>query len=235
MPQAAAYNRAITGIPMPDRIRRLPVSPTGFPVPWFVTWFKDGQPCDDGEGVPDFRIVGPSKMVTAIKLQRCWICGQGPLGIYKAFCIGPMCSITKVISEPPAHKDCSIFAATACPFLANPRASRNEKGMYENGELRDGLQPAAGNGILRNPGAVCVWITKSFRPFRPPGGGMLFSLGHPVEVKWFAEGKPATRKQVLDSINSGYHLLEEAAHEEGQAAVAALATQRDLAMVLVPD
>jgi hypothetical protein len=23
---------------MPDRIKRLPISPTGYPVPWFVGW-----------------------------------------------------------------------------------------------------------------------------------------------------------------------------------------------------
>lgn len=228
------YNKSVNVLDMPDRIKRLPVSPLGWPVPWFVTWFKDGEPCADGDGVPDFRVINPAKIANAIKNNRCWVCGSGPIGVYKCFVIGPMCAINRVISEPPSHRECAIFAARICPFLANPAMRRNEKGMYEDGKLRDGLNDPAGHGLRRNPGAVCVWCTKSFRPFKPPGGGVLFSLGLPSDVLWFAEGKRATRKQVMDSIESGYPILQDLARQEGPAALKALATQREVAMALVP-
>jgi hypothetical protein len=233
----SAYNKSVDVLNMPDRIRRLPVSPLGWPVPWFVSWFDlDGKPCEDHLGIPDFRVIDPRKMVTAVKQHRCWVCGQTKSSAFHAFVIGPMCAITKTISEPSSHRDCAIWSARVCPFLSRPRMVRNEKGMYsQDGTLLNGLKSAAGVGLKRNPGAVCVWVTKSFKPFRPPGGGVLFSLGTPTEVFWFAEGKRATRKQIMDSIDSGYPTLEELAREEGPAAMRALATQREWAMQLVPD
>jgi hypothetical protein len=237
MPQAATYNRSIDVIMLPPRIRSLPISPQGWPVPWFVTWFNGDRPCEDGEGVPDFRVVDPSKITTAVGKNRCWVCGQTKSAAFHAFVIGPMCSINRIISEPSSHRDCAIYAARVCPFLAKPNMVRNEKGMYgEDGKLLRGLTDAAGIGLKRNPGAVCVWITKSYRLFRPHRGqpGVLFSLGQPVECLWFAEGKRATREQVMASIDSGYPTLEEIARQDGHAALAALKTQREVAMTLVP-
>jgi hypothetical protein len=229
------YNKSVDVASMPDRIRRLPVSPTGYPVPWFVEWFKDGEPCKTGEGEPDFRVIDPRKLAKAVRQHLCWVCGE-TMGIHKCFVIGPMCAINRVISEPPSHRDCAIWSARVCPFLSKPKMVRNEKGMYdENGKLRDGLGEAAGFGLKRNPGAVCVWSTKTYQPFKPEGGGVLFSLGLPTEVMWFAEGRRATRKEVMASIDSGYPTLLDLARQEGDAALAALATQREMAMALVPD
>jgi hypothetical protein len=226
----AAYAKSVDVLNMPDRIRRLPISPAGFPVPWFVAWFKDGVNCPAGEGEPDFRVADTRKMATAMKQHVCWTCGQ-PMGAYKGFILGPMCAINRVISEPLSHRDCCIWSAKNCPFLSKPRMVRNEKDMPE------GMVDAAGFGLKRNPGAVAVWITKSYRPFRPHAGnaGVLFSVGLPVEVLWFAEGRKATRAEVMASIESGYPTLQELARAEGPEALAALATQRTVAMALVPD
>ena len=231
----AEYNKSVDVLSMPDRIRRLPVSDKGFPVPRFVSWFKDGKPCADGEGVPDFRIVDPRKMAKAVNNHLCWVCGT-TMGIHKCFVIGPMCAISRTISEPPSHRDCAIWSAKNCPFLSKPNMARNTKGMQDDeGKLREGLVEAGGIPILRNPGAVCVWTCKTYQPFKPPGGGILFSLGRPTEVMWFAEGRKATRKEVMASIDSGYPLLIAEARKEGTEALAALATQREVAMALVPD
>ena len=47
-------NASIRDITISRRMRRLPVSPRGFPVPWFVAWLG---------GVPDFRCIGLGKLV----------------------------------------------------------------------------------------------------------------------------------------------------------------------------
>jgi hypothetical protein len=231
------YNASVdTSAAMPDRIRRLPISPQGFPVPFFVQWFDDGGPCPTGAGTPDFRVVDPRKMRRAVDNHFCWVCG-GPMGVFKCFVIGPMCAINRVISEPPSHRDCAIYAARVCPFLANPRTRRNERDLYAaDGTLRGGLGEPAGLHLDRNPGAVCAWITKSYRPFRPQAGnaGLLFSLGSPVEVLWFAQGRRATREEVMASIDGGYPTLEDFARQDGAAALTALARQRETAMALVP-
>jgi hypothetical protein len=230
------YNKSVDVLHMPDRVRRLPVSAQGWPVPWFVTWFKDGKPCKDGDGEPDFRVVDPRKITTALKQQKCWVCGQGPQGIYKAFVIGPMCAVNRIISEPSSHRDCAIFSARICPFLSRPAMVRNERGMYDaDGKFL--FQEAAGIPLQRNPGAVCVWVTKTFQAFNPQRGhpGVLFSLGRPTETIWFAKGRRATRKEVLDAIESGFPTLQAIAQEEGREALAALTTQREYAMQLVPN
>ena len=68
---------------------------------------------------------------------------------------------------------------------------------------------AAGIPIDRNPGVICLWITRSFAPFQAYGGnaGVLFRLGTPVETLWFCEGRAATREEVLTSMESGLPLL----------------------------
>lgn len=92
----------------------------------------------------------------------------------------------------------------------------------------------AGQHISRNPGVALVWITESYRPFHT-GNGVLFEVGEPIETLWFAEGRLATRREVLDSINSGLPFLVEVAKKEGMEAVSALEKQTENALRLVPE
>jgi hypothetical protein len=211
------YAAAIRHVQMPDRIASLPVSDKGFPVPWFVLWI-DGQ--------PDFRIIDHTKIARAHKQKLCWVCGK-TMGRYKAMTIGPMCAINRTISEPPSHRDCAVFSAQACPFLANPRAKRREVGLPEN------AQEAPGVGLKRNPGATAVWVTEHYRPFRVDGG-VLFTFDDPTEVLWFAHGRAATRQEVMDSITSGLPILQAEADKEGPAAIAALEKMTAQAMIYLP-
>ncbi len=199
-------NQSIANLRMPLRVSRLPISPKGFPVPWFVA-FIDGE--------PDFRVIGPSKIIDAVNKQLCWICG-GPLGSYKVFTIGPMCSVNRVSAEPPSHLECAQYAATACPFLTQPRMKRNEKDLPDLGAEPAGIM------IKRNPGVTALWVTKSYKPFRA-GNGVLFKVGEPTNVFWFAEGRTATRAEVETSIMSGLPLLEAEAKKEGIQAIKELA------------
>ncbi len=210
-------NQAIWSIPMPDRIKRLPISDTGFPIPFFVAWI---------DGKPDFRVIGPDKLPQAVNRKLCWVCGQ-PLGQFKAFPIGPMCAITRTISEPPCHLECAEYAVQACPFLANPRMRRNEKNLPPE------YQEPAGTMILRNPGATCIWVTKDFRAFRS-GTGVLFQLGDPSSVHWFAEGRKATRAEVQHSIDTGLPLLTAEAEKDGPEGVAELKRHIERAKPLLP-
>jgi hypothetical protein len=212
--------------PLPQRMKKLLLDHRGFPVPWFVAWLDDGKPCEPGRGSPDFRVIDTPKLGIAVRQRRCWICGQ-PLGVHLAFLIGPMCAVNRVISEPPSHRECAVFAATACPFLSEPRMRRNEKDLPEHSD-------AAGFGLKRNPGAVCVWVTRSYKTFRPHAGapGLLFKIGEPEETLWFANGRSATRAEVMESIESGLPLLR--AEQEGAGAVIALQSAVRQAMTLVP-
>lgn len=188
---------------LPSRMAGLEVDHRGYPVPYFVAWI---------DGKPDFRVIDSDKLVRCIEEDRCWLCG-GRLTRHRAYVIGPMCAINRVSSEPASHKECAIFGATACPFLTMPKMERREEGLPEDGIQPDGMM------IKRNPGVALVWLTKGGGPFpvkRPDGtNGVLFDVGEPAEVHWFARGRPATRSEVLASIEEGLPALRDAAAKDG--------------------
>ncbi len=199
-------NKLRDGLPaLPQRMESLPIDARGYPVPWFVAWI---------DGHPDFRCVRRNGVALAHNRKTCWLCGQ-TLGTHLAFVIGPMCSINRVISEPPSHRECAEFAVKACPFLTTPMAKRVERDMPE------GAKDAAGVMLKRNPGVACLWMTRSYAPFHA-GNGVLFQIGDPDEVTWWAQGRPATRVEVDASIESGLPLLRKPAEAEGPKAIAAL-------------
>lgn len=183
--------------PIPKRLLKLPTE-RGYPVPWFVAQLEDGS--------YDFRIKEIRKLPIAVNKKLCWLCGES-LGKVFAFLIGPMCAISKSISEPPAHRECAEWSAKACPFLNQTETRRRESNMPE------GSRDAAGTMIKRQPGAVCLWVTDTYRVSKVENG-VLFNLSNPLEVKWYAEGRNATRREVMDSIESGFPLLIKSVHDD---------------------
>lgn len=221
----------MTPVALPEmhpRIARLPKDERGYPVPWFIQWFDDaGEPCETGKGKPDFRVIAPERLYKAYKWDRCWVCGATIVGHAKVFVIGPMCVINRVTSEPPNHRYCAEFAAKVCPFLVRPRQKRNAKAMPEQHEAPPGIH------LDRNPGAVALYQTGSYTPFKE-GEGILFRLGRPIKVDWYANGRLATREEILDSIDGGLPFLTEIAEAEGPGAVFELGRLTGEAMKLLP-
>ena len=231
---------------LPLRIKKLPVDARGFPVPWFVEWFHaDGVPFESvnlpirAGDYPDFRVMDSRKLVLAVKEKRCWVCGD-PLGKYFAFVLGPMCAINRISSEPPSHRDCAEFSGRACPFLTKPKVERREENMPE------GTRGAAGVMLTRNPGVALVWVTDSYDLYRTReqriGGevkahsGVLFEIGPAIECLWFAEGRKATRAEVMASIRSGLPVLRETCKYEDnpEDALRAIDEKYTEALLLVP-
>lgn len=204
---------------IPDRIRRLPVDKRGYPILWFVHI--------DEQGVPDFRVVGRNKIAIAVHEKRCWLCGE-KLGRNLAFVIGPMCSINRISSEPPSHRDCALFAVKACPFLNRPKMHRRTN------DLPEGYTDPAGEAIKRNPGVALVWITTEYTILRVDNG-VLFEVGEPEEWHWFAEGRDATRQEVKHSIDTGFPLLLKEAEKQGREGVQALLDQTTRSFRYLPE
>ena len=215
--------------PIPAAIEMLPRD-RGYPVPWFVAWLaEDDTPLPQGIGKPDFRVISPGAIQEAIEFGLCWICGRRrSLTTSSAFNIGPMCAVNRVSAEPPSHVACADWAARACPFLTKPKMERRENDLPE-----DAKEPA---GIMfrRNPGVALVWLSKTMRVIGPPGGGILFHVGEPTQIRFYCEGREATREEILESINSGLPLLQELADEQGVEAQTALKQQTEAAMELLP-
>lgn len=194
-------HRIFAGGDVPPRIMALPRDKRGYPVPKFVKWIDDE---------PNFAVADADHLFRCVKFDRCWICGE-PMGSRKAFVIGPMCCINRTIAEPPSHYSCARFAALNCPFLTRPLAKR---ATLDDEIKQQGGVP--GIPILRNPGVCAIWITRSYRINRQ-GSGLLFHLGEPERVEFYANGRRATRAEIDASIKSGLPILEDIARQQGAA------------------
>jgi hypothetical protein len=209
-------NQRIIHLDIPPRMKKLEISDEGYPVPWFVSW---------PNGKPDFRAVDTEKLVIAVRHKKCFLCGEN-LGSYMTFVIGPMCAVNRTSAEPPVHHSCGLYSVKACPFLTQPKMRRNEKDMPI-----DKINPA-GEMIRRNPGVSLLWTTKTYTLMRADNG-VLFKIGEPETLEFWAEGQHATKKQVLESIESGLPILQKMAEEEGPDSMFHLKTLTGLAMKLI--
>jgi hypothetical protein len=171
-----------------------------------VSQWIDGKPC--------FPVMDGDKWRQAVKYKRCWCCGK-PMGAYMAFVIGPMCGINRTSAEPPNDVNCAIYAAQACPFLTKPNMKRMDVSDV-------GAVEAPGIALKRNPGCCAVWVTRRYEVFQA-GDGLLIRIGDPEQILWFAEGRPATREEVLHSIETGLPSLQKLAQEESPESEAELA------------
>lgn len=216
---------------LPMRMQRRPIDERGYPIPWFVTWVMpsvEGPMVDVPEGtpgsVPEFRAMDGRKWLSAIRESRCWVCGE-PLGAFKTFVVGPMCGINRTTSEPPCHRDCAIWSARNCPFLARPHMERRQHDQLK--ELGTGV--LGGVALDRNPGVTLLWTTKRFSVWAPRPNERLIRMGDPTDLIWFAEGRAATRAEVAASVAGGLPALMELAEaqqrEEGVPAVQELEAQ----------
>ena len=188
--------------PLPSRLQTLPLDARGYPVPWFVAWEN---------GRPEFRAMDAQKWSRAVKEKRCWVCG-GFLGRWLTFTIGPMCGINRTTAEPPSHTECAEWSARNCPFLSRPHMVRREDEVI-NAETALNLRQA-GNPILRNPGVTLLWTTRTYKVFNDGRGNPLIEVGDPAEVKWYSQGRPATREEVHHSIVTGLPFLHQEIERE---------------------
>lgn len=180
------YHAAIQSVPMPPRIQWLPVNHEGLPIPWYAQLAKDRN-----------------KPTTAVRRRLCWLCGQ-PLGRNVAMSLSPLATLNRTTAEPPAHRDCAIFAAQGAMVAR------------------------------QNPPVFAIWIAREYGPFRTERGGVLLTFGDPEEVLWFADGRTATREEVLIALNSGVPRMMAMARAEGPESVKTIEAMAERAMAYLP-
>lgn len=187
--------------PLPPRMQKLPVDERGYPVPYFVAWL---------DGKPEFRMADPVKLRDALKFGKCWVCGE-KVGKHMAFVIGPMCAINKITTEPPSHVECALWSVRGCPFLSKPKMVRREDELTE--ACKDNV---AGIMSERNPGVSIVWVTHRYSFIRDDRGKPLIQLGPPVDISAWREGRPATKEEIRESVESGFPRLWEVCRNEAE-------------------
>ncbi len=193
-------------VPVPERMRHLPVDPVkNLPIPWFVAWI---------DGKPEWRVADGDKRRQAMLHRLCWVCGE-KLGSKEIFLLGPMCAVNRISAEPPCHLACAEYSVRACPFLSRPNMERREGGLPEGHDC-------AGIMIARNPGVTILWHTKRHYLVGDGAGGVLLRVGDPFALSCWAEGRKATVEEVRHSFDTGVPALQKIAEDQGEHAVAAL-------------
>jgi hypothetical protein len=113
-------------VPMPAAIAARPRDARGFPVLAITPW---------RDGVPEFAVTSPSRILVCAVERRCSICGLG-LGkgpVWRVVAADVAVAIAAgaggfedlpTTVEPPGHRLCMLYAAVVCPWLARPNARR---------------------------------------------------------------------------------------------------------------
>jgi hypothetical protein len=87
--------------------------------------------------------------------------------------------------------------------------------------------------VPRNPGVMLLWYTYRHQVVHL-SNGILIKVGSPFKIKWVTEGRPATRAEVLESINSGLPTFREVTARDGPEAVRRGEEDLQIALKLVP-
>lgn len=172
--------------PLTARIKTLPISANGYPIPFFVA---------EVDGKPDFRIIDPHKTLKVVREDLCWICG-GKLGVHRCFVGGPMMILNECGMEGPCHQECAFFSVQACPHMTVPDIQRREGGMPENAMM----DPTS---IKENPHVFAIYTTRKHR-FFVQENGPLWLFGPLEELTWWKEGRAATRAEVIAGFEMNY-------------------------------
>lgn len=192
---------------IPGRMRQLPRDSAGRPIPFFAAVI---------DGKHDFRVMDPDRLADAILFKLCFVCGQRLNVTSSTFVVGPMCVVNRVSGEPPNHADCAEWSVKGCPFLNNPGKVRRDAHLPENV-----VEGARGTMIHRNPGVTALVDARSWYIEQVPNG-IVHRIRAIRRVTWWAEGRIATRSEVLASVESGLPALQAMADEQGDTAIRAL-------------
>jgi hypothetical protein len=163
--------RPLLNIPMPERIKALPVHPNGYPIPFFVHQPK-------GKLV-DLRIASPYAIASCHRDRVCWICGQ-KLGKFVCFIGGPLSTNNQVYNDGPMHRNCAEYALKVCPYLAISQVDR--RGEAVPGYAVHDFQ------IKEKPERFGLLITNGWTIFKAETI-YLFHAFNPIEMTWWKDGK----------------------------------------------
>lgn len=109
---------AATLPPLPLSMQHLPRDSRGLPIPFIVAV--------DSTGLPDFRINDIAKVIQCLEKGLCAISGL-PLSPSNIWFVGGPSSAYHPIGaylDPPARKECLVWALQVCPFLATKSGYR---------------------------------------------------------------------------------------------------------------
>lgn len=148
---AVGYTRfvRITDIPMPPAVAARPRDDRGYPVLAITPW-EGGQ--------PRFAATGTARSYICAVERLCSICGTpiaaGPVWRVVSgaeadaiAATGPSFRNAAATVEAPGHRECMLYAAVACPYLANPAARRGQDSAVLD-EVARGHRRGTGGAVV---------------------------------------------------------------------------------------
>ncbi len=146
----------ITDIPLPPAVAARPRDDRGYPILAITPW---------EDGLPRFAATGTARSYICAVERLCSICGTpiaaGPVWRVVSgaeadaiAATGPSFRNGAATVEAPGHRDCMLYAAVACPYLAQPTARRGQDSRML--DVAKGFRRGAG-------GAVVGFATMEFR------------------------------------------------------------------------
>lgn len=178
-----------SGLPpgLPNRMKSLPRDSRGWPLPFFTAVI---------DGKPDFRVIDPETVQACAQDHLCFTCGQRlPARGSGTFVVGPIGLMNRISGEPPSHLDCAEWSARACPFLANPGKERRVTAIPEATTELGGVH------VMENPGVSAVITTQGWSIISDGRDGVLWKFDYISGVLWRAEGREASRSEVLAAFD----------------------------------
>lgn len=100
---------------IPDFLSHLKVDKRGYPIPFFITPVKEGD--------PDFRFIHPERIQMIVERKLCHICGKKLSKDYFYFISGPIGLKNRASSDAAMHRSCAEFSLFSCPHLFFEKAS----------------------------------------------------------------------------------------------------------------
>lgn len=179
-----ADSRDARAVPTPAAVAVLPHDPRGYPIPAITP--------RDAEGLPTFAVTGIARALICAAERRCSICGRtmapGPVwrviasaeteALALAQAEGRTVVNRSPSPEPPGHRECMLFAAFTCPFLARPNARRRTDAEMFGESLTRGTARGA---VAELGGAVAGFADYEFR--YAPGENVAFFFSNLVELR----------------------------------------------------
>jgi hypothetical protein len=206
-------------VPMPAAVAARPRDARGFPVLAITPW---------RDGVPEFAVTSPSRILVCAVERRCSICGLG-LGkgpVWRVVAADEAVAIAANPAgfdnlastvEPPGHRLCMLYAAVVCPWLARPNARRRLDAEVAGARIPRGAARGATGDI---GGAVVSFETFEFTvdarvQFRY--GGVVELLPHLVGEEHLPLLRNGTAHEVAPREECPPWLLQDEASAEARA------------------
>lgn len=198
-------NRNPREVPVPERMKHLPLDPRGYPE------FFIGLRSPEGKHL--FTVNDTTKQMQCVKQDLCEICGKKLLR-GRWFIGGPLSAFHKegVFSDAPMHDECAHYALTVCPYLAANRYGDAiaAKQLEQNG-MEGLLTFDPSNPLLINRPPVFIAVMVVSQKVHPNHTGLswVFKPGRPYrKVEFWQHGVRLPEDQGV-AISAAYIEMHE--------------------------